>query len=478
MPQDFFDFREKLPAGRIPRRAPDPKGNALTVSQLTAMIDGAIRARFPSSVLVRGEISNVNHHKASGHLYFTLKDAHSCIGCVMWKSDLARLKFKPVAGTELIAGGRVEVYAARGQYQLYVTSLNPIGKGALELAFQQLREKLEREGLFARERKKPLPSFPRDIVVVTSRNTAALQDVLKVWRMFPFLRISLFHVPVQGDGSAELIAGALQMLSREAANGRPVDIIMLARGGGSLEDLWEFNEEIVARAIARSAIPVVTGIGHEVDVSIADLVADYHAHTPTEAAQVVVKRWRTARDDLAVIGVRLRRELRQILGDCRHRLLAIERHDVIRRPTARVNMLRQRLDDQQRALTLAQMRRIKRAESRLAPLQAMMIKCHPKNEIARRRDGLDWMQTELTRGVANIRLRAAAKIESVQRTLDALSPQHVLGRGYSITRLKRGGKIVHLTGDVKPGETLETQLKDGTIESTVQDQRQGRLFER
>ena len=254
---------------------------AISVSQLTAVIDRAIKAGVPGSVLVKGEVSNFKAHAASGHLYFTLKDATACINCVMWKSDAARVKFRPTDGMELLTGGRVAVYAEQGKYQLYVTSLRPIGQGALELALRQLRARLEAEGLFAAARKKPLPPYPLNIALVTSRQTAALQDMLKVLRRFPWLRLSLFHAPVQGDGAGERIADAIAQLN--ASRDRPTDVLLLARGGGSLEDLWAFNEEVVARAIAASRIPVVTGIGHEIDVSIADLVADHHAHTPTEA---------------------------------------------------------------------------------------------------------------------------------------------------------------------------------------------------
>ena len=274
---NFFEFREQIVKKKS--AAPQPAGGgALSVSELTAVIDRAIKSGVPAFVSVRGEVSNFNLHRGSGHWYFTLKDQNACIDCVCFKSDAQRLKFTPTDGMELLAGGRVGIYAQRGRYQLYVSSLNPIGQGALELAFKQLRARLEAEGLFAAERKKELPPFPTNIVLLTSRQTAALQDMLKVLRRFPFLKLSVFHVPVQGDGSAELIAEALGLLNRKAAKrDAPADVIVLARGGGSLEDLWEFNEEVVARAIAASQIPVVTGVGHEVDVSIADLVADYHA---------------------------------------------------------------------------------------------------------------------------------------------------------------------------------------------------------
>ncbi len=270
----------------------------------------------------------------------------------MFKSDAVRLKFQPGDGMEMLATGRIGVFPKRGNYQLYVARLDPLGQGALELAFQQLKAKLEAQGLFDPENKKPLPRFPQSIVLVTSQETAALQDMLKVLGRFPWLRVMLYHVAVQGDGCAAKIAGALRDLSRNADALGPIDVILLARGGGSLEDLWAFNEEVLARAIAASNIPIVTGVGHEVDTSIADLAADYHAHTPTEAAQVITANWRIAPDTTDALGLRLRRELRMRLNEARQRLAATQRHAVFRRPMDRINTLRQLLDDRQRALFL------------------------------------------------------------------------------------------------------------------------------
>src|SRR5258706_6500644 len=223
----------------------------------------------------------------------------------MFRGEAMNLKFTPADGLELIATGRVGVFAKRGRYQFYVTALQPVGQGALEFARQQIQNKLQAEGLFDPDRKKPLPRYPRRVVLVTSAQTAAVQDMLKVLRRFPFLQVQVYHVPVQGDGSAEQIAAALRHLhadqpapgSERKATTRilpPIDLILLRRGGGCLEDMWEFNEEILARAIRASRIPIITGIGHEIDVSIADLAADHHAHTPTEAAQVATRYWRTA----------------------------------------------------------------------------------------------------------------------------------------------------------------------------------------
>jgi exodeoxyribonuclease VII large subunit len=329
MGTNFFDFREQVVGPRPKPRSAKPLAAArgdgagadvLSVTQLTARIDGVIRAGFPAPLLVKGELSNYRPNPSSGHAYFTLKDAGACVNCVMWKSDAAQLRFTPADGMELLARGHVQVYAQQGKYQLYVSTLQPLGQGALELAFRQLRAKLEAEGLFAPERKRPLPRFPTRVVLVTSSATAALQDMLKVLRRFPWLRLFLYHVPVQGDGCGGRIAEAIRDLNRGMAPlGGPPDVILLARGGGSLEDLWGFNEEAVARAVASSRAPVVTGIGHEVDTSIADLVADHHAHTPTEAAQVVTAHWRGARETVDLAAARTGRAVRAIVQDARQR---------------------------------------------------------------------------------------------------------------------------------------------------------------
>ena len=539
MAANFFDFREQV---TTPRQKPKsvrplaaPQGGAgggggparagaeaLTVTQLTSEIDRVIRSGFPAPVLVKGEVSNYRPNPSSGHVYFTLKDAGACVNCVMWKSDAVQLRFAPGDGMELLARGFVQVYAQQGKYQLYVSSLQPLGQGALELAFQQMRAKLEAEGLFAAERKRPLPRFPLRIVLVTSSQTAALQDVLKVLRRFPWLRLFVYHVPVQGDGCGRRIAEGLRHAGRGMGPLGGADVILLCRGGGSLEDLWGFNEEAVARAVAASPVPVVTGIGHEVDTSIADLVADYHAHTPTEAAQVLTAHWRGARESLDVAAVRLGRGLRNTLQHARQRLTGCERHEVFRRPLYRVIALRQLVDDRQRWLATAGgdhlaalRRRLQLLESRLdrnppavmlgrkrdrlraaqqvltrdaaarvagarealADLTARLGERHPRNRVQLSAARLDSLATRLRRGIETVRSREHQHLDALARHLAALSPQHVLRRGYSITTRKRDGSIVRAPADVKPGEKIVTRLAEGQIESVVDDARQPRLFE-
>ncbi|MBC8106719.1 MAG: exodeoxyribonuclease VII large subunit [Anaerolineae bacterium] len=448
----------------------------LSVSQLTHIIEAAIKTGVPSTVLVQGELSNVNLHRGSGHLYFTLKDANSCIDGVMWKSELAKLKFDPTDGEDVIITGSVAVYGARGRYQLYARKIEPMGRGALEVAFRQLHAKLEAEGLFSPDRKRPLPRYPMRIAMLTSRDGAALQDMLKVLRRFPWLKLTLTHVPVQGDGAGARIALALNRLSAKAASGA-IDLILVARGGGSLEDLWAFNEEAVARAIAGSFAPVVTGIGHEVDTTIADLVADYHAHTPTEAAQIVTASWRTIVDELDAAALRLRRGLRASVQDARQRLNGIERHEAFRRPLDRINQLRMRLDDRQRGLVQVLIDCLRRCERELASRETRLRRQDPRHRIELLNQKLnDLNRRLLTRSRARLR-EASLKIEKIDAQLTALSPQAVLRRGYSITTIKRGGAVVRSIEQLKPGDAIITRVTDGEIESTVEDQTQPKLFE-
>jgi exodeoxyribonuclease VII large subunit len=454
MPENFFDFHKRVTERKSPQSSPSPGEKPLTVSELTNSIDRAIKSGVPSSVTVRGEVSNVSTRQASGHVYFTMKDANACIGCVMWRDNASRLKFKLEDGLEVIATGRVSVYAPQGRYQLSVNRLEPAGRGALELAFKQLQAKLAAEGLFDAERKKPIPRYPSRIAMVTSRDGAALQDMLKVLRRFSWLKLMVYHVPVQGEAAAPKIAAAIQHLSRRSGDVGGVDVILLGRGGGSLEDLWAFNEEVVARAVAASRVPVGTGIGHEVDCCIADLVADYHAHTPTEAAQVVTRHWNTVRDSLGQYELRHRRSIVQTAQDLRQRLIAIERHEFFRRPMDRIQMLRQLLDDRQKSLTLVLGGRLRTAQHRLLALEPRLGRA--------------------SKSAMQVRV---ARLESLEKHLEALSPQGVLKRGYTITTLKKTGQIVKDSKTARPGDRLLTRFADGQTESVVEDSRQMSLFE-
>jgi len=471
----FFEMREKLQPprkGSAPVAAISPDA-AMSVGEITRVIEKAIRGGVPARVLVRGELSNFNLNRGSGHAYFTLKDPDACLNCVMFRGEFERLKFMPQHGMELLATGSVRVFAAQGRYQLYVQDLQPLGKGALELAFQQLRAKLEAEGLFAPERKKPLPRYPTRIAIVTSRQTAALADILKVLTRFPWIHATLFHVPVQGENCGPQIAAAIAAVNTQAAN----DLLLLSRGGGSLEDRWGFNHEAVARAVAESAIPVITGIGHEVDVSIADLVADYHAHTPTEAAQVATAFWRGVDDLLASITLRLNRQMRSVIQESQHRLNVIERHEFFRRPTDYIDDLRMKLDDRQRSLLTALHDRLRLATGRLDKAAAKLAEWHPRNTIALQRSHLSATQTRLARAMQTHLARQHELVNSRSNQLEALSPQRVLERGYTVTRLKKSDQVVRSAWQLKERDKIITRFHDGEIESVVEDPQQPKLFE-
>jgi exodeoxyribonuclease VII large subunit len=499
MTADFFQFRQQMQTPRRAAQHVQGPQKALTVSELTEKIRRVISGGMPASVLVRGEMSNLNRNSASGHFYFTLKDSGACIDCAMFKSEAARLKFQPANGIELMAGGRVGVYPSKGRYQLYVNTLEPLGQGALELAFRQMKSKLEAQGLFAPERKKPLPAYPLRIVLVTSPEAAALQDILKVLRRFAWLRLMLYAVPVQGDGAGEKVAAAIKHVNEAIDGAGGADVILLTRGGGSLEDLWCFNEEIVARAIAGSRIPIVTGIGHEVDVCIADLVADYHAHTPTEAAQVITARWRAIDELMGGLSQRLGRSLRVVLSDGRQRLQSLERHQAFRRPMDQVNLLRQLLDERQRAMIVGQERvlrearqrltaahvridqifgqRLRSAHERLTRFQTLLQECHPKLrfELAVQRVGA--FEQRLARAAGQGLQLRLARLEATARQLEAVSPQSVLRRGYTITMRKRSTIPLRSASELKTGEKLVTRFADGDVESTVTDSKQMSLFD-
>jgi len=520
--ENFFDFREKVTARTPPpvTTERDPSA-ALTVSQLTARIEQAIKSGVPSTLLVRGEVTNFSRHRQSGHLYFTMKDPAACIDCVMFRGSAEKLKFDPQDGMELLAGGSVSIYPQRGKYQLYVTSLQPLGQGALELAFQQLRAKLEAEGLFEATRKRRLPKYPTRLVIITSRETAALADMLKVLNRYPWIKLYLYHVAVQGAAAAPAIAAALEHVSRTMHTIGGADAILLGRGGGSLEDLWAFNDEAVARAIAATKIPVISGIGHEVDVSIADLVADYHAHTPTEAARVVMTHWEKVLTDLATSAVRLNQAARSMLQHNRQRLATLERQDLFRRPLDRVHRVQQRLDDRERAmqnavgqrlrslrrrldglaqrldrnrpsailarwraelvrrearLRVAQQRRMKAITDRLTRADARLARSHPQSLVRLMRQRFDTILQRLHRSTRANLDRNRVALAAIEKHLHAVGPDQVLARGYSIT-LTADGRVVRHRDEVQPGDAIVTRVVDGEIRSKVSGSAQPNLFE-
>ena len=395
-----------------------PSRHIYSVSALTAEVKAVLEDGF-SAIWVEGELSNFKHH-TSGHMYFTLKDAQAQIRGVMFRGHNRLLRFQPGDGLSVLVCGTVTVYERRGDYQINVEFMEPKGIGALQLAFEQLKAKLEAEGLFDESRKRPLPLLPRKIGIITSPTGAVIRDMLTViGRRFPGLEVLIHPVAVQGEGAAGEVVAALGRLGART----DLDVVVVARGGGSLEDLWAFNEEAVARAIAASPIPVISAVGHETDVTIADFVADLRAPTPSAAAELVVAR---------------RDELRQRVDDLTARGLAALQHGLsVRRH--RAEMLRRQL------LLLSPVAQLARQAERLQGL--------------RRRLGAWWT---LFRTVRSERLARAAA------TLESLSPLGILARGYSICFAVPGRRVVKTAGEVALGAAVAVRLHRGELDCVVQ----------
>jgi exodeoxyribonuclease VII large subunit len=417
----------------------------LTVSQVTREIKSLLEDAYPS-LCVEGEISGYKPSH-SGHIYFALKDELAILPSVIWRSAALRLRFEPRDGMSVIAVGNLGVYEPQGKYQLYVDRLVPQGEGALELAFRQLKEKLFAQGYFDPKRKRPIPNYPRRIGVVTSPTGAAIHDILKtLGKRWPALEVVIFPVRVQGPGAAEEIADAIALANRLHSGGLlALDLLIVGRGGGSLEDLWAFNELAVANGIFRSQLPIVSGVGHETDMTIADLVADVRALTPTAAATAIVP------DRMEVVGklqqssARLRSGLIRQVERARQRL-----HDLCRRrpflfPRERVQLLARRVDE---LLDRLQCRR-------------------PIERIREFRARLELSRDRLSRAVKFRIERGRERQRAVASQLAVLNPLNVLARGFSLTTAP-AGTLLRSTDAVRPGDRIHTRLARGRIVSRVE----------
>lgn len=426
----------------------------LTVSRLTAIIRAVLEENF-QHIWVEGEISNLSI-PSSGHAYFTLKDSSSQIRCVMFKSAVKNIKFQLADGMKLIVRGRLSVYDQRGEYQILCEYLEPSGVGALQMAFIQLKDRLNKEGLFNENLKKPMPRFPRRIGVVTSPTGAAIHDIINVLRRrFASLDILLYPVRVQGGGAAKEIAIAIADMNRLTE----VDVLIVGRGGGSLEDLWPFNEEIVARAIHRSRIPVISAVGHETDWSISDFVADLRAPTPSAAAELVSTSAEELKGKLESLNHRLRLTIQTTLANQRSHLASMRRllHD----PTVMMGHLLQRLDDLYARVEKGAENYIIRRAEQLNSLKQSLLFNSPINNIfsiEARLQQLTSHKTELLKlGIEKKKLifgKLAAR-------LDVLSPLQTLARGYSVARRISDGLVLKDSTKLKKGELLKLHLYKG-----------------
>jgi exodeoxyribonuclease VII large subunit len=414
-------------------------------------------------VWLRGEISNFTHH-SSGHMYFTLKDSDSRLKCIMFASHNQKLPFIPKEGAKVMARGNISVYERDGNYQFYVTAMQPDGIGSLYLAFEQLKQKLEAEGLFDLARKRAIPRFPQAIGVVTSPTGAAVRDVLiTLQRRLPQVPVQIVPVLVQGQGAAPSIVKAIELLNRM----REVDVIIVGRGGGSLEELWAFNEESVARSIGASAIPVISAVGHETDYTIADFVADLRAATPTAAAELAVPHLAELEQTLAALRRRLKQALTAQVEARRTRLERVRRSPFFMQPRRYLLEQAQRLDRLTERLSARMHRQSERSGERLLRLSSKLASAHPGSKAAYAAARRQTASKRLEQAMLALARERRGGLSSAIRQLDALSPLKVMARGYSIVYDEQEKRLVKSIKDVQPGDLVKVRVADGQLDCHI-----------
>ncbi len=447
---------------------PAPKGpRVFSVSEVTKAVRGVIESAF-DEVWIEGEVSNFRQ-QASGHQYFTLKDAGAQLSCVLFARGGAWRKTVALQDGLLVqARGKLTVYEARGQYQLTVNLVQAAGAGLLQAKFEALKRKLAEEGLFDAERKRELPQFPRAVGIVTSPSGAALRDMLNVLtRRAPWLRVIVSPARVQGDGAAAEIARALDDLNQLAARGiAPVDVIVLARGGGSIEDLWEFNNEPLARAIAASTLPVVSAVGHEIDFTIADFVADLRAPTPSAAAELIVPDTAELLRMLAERTAFLHRRVSAEIEHLRTHLAGLLRSALFREPARRLEDAAQRLDLAEQSLQRTMESQLAEFSQRIATLSSRVRQHRPDQVLALHRQKIGAISGALTERFQQRLRREKDRLARVGDMLRLLSPEQTLARGYTITTTAEG-KVIRSVAEATPGGELRTRLRDGAVISVV-----------
>jgi len=440
-----------------------PERRVFTVSDLTARIRELLFKNF-TDIIVQGEISNCRV-ASSGHIYCTLKDERAQVRCVFFKQQQRGMKFHPEDGLQVMVRGSVSVYEARGEYQIYVESLEPVGRGALQLAFEQLKKRLELEGLFDAAKKKPLPLLPSRIGLITSSAGAAVRDVVRILkRRFPNAHLTLYPVRVQGVEAAGEIVEALRYFSRK----RVVDVILLVRGGGSLEDLWSFNEESVARAIAASVIPVISGVGHETDFTIADFVADVRASTPSAAAELVVQTRREFDKHVADLQQSLAKLMRYRLSELSRRVHELAGRRGLRRPVDLLRQQRQRADELTSRLAIGLRARLDLSRRRFGTAQLRIRSFDFRAKLATLRLRLENRSHDLrVRADRLLRLKRQ-HLERLSLQLQERSPLKVLERGYAIAT-DAAGNVLRDAAQVAVGDSVSVRLHRGRLNTQVKD---------
>jgi exodeoxyribonuclease VII large subunit len=442
---------------------PFPQRTVLTVSEVTERIKIVLEDTFVD-LWVEGEISNLRT-PSSGHTYLTLKDEQSQIRAVMFKIQRRYLRFGPKDGMLVIARGRLSLYEPRGEYQLAIDYMEPKGIGALQIAFEQLKAQLAQAGLFDPARKRPLPVLPRCIGIVTSPTGAVIRDMLQILRRrFDNLHVCIYPVRVQGDGAAKEIARAI-----EALNGSPgIEVIIVARGGGSFEDLWAFNEESVARAIYQSRMPVISAVGHEIDFTIADFVADVRAPTPSAAAELVIRHKAEFHAEVQSLAQRLEHTMHHQLEALRARLEACQQRRVLKDPWAPLHTMEQRLDELSARLERSMRTRLRLWQDALNAGETAIAHLSPLKLIGMLRERLVALDQRLTAAPAGRVRRGREAVEGLTATLQALSPLAVLARGYSICQNLSDGQVIREAQTVAPGTQVDIRLWRGHLQCTVE----------
>jgi exodeoxyribonuclease VII large subunit len=468
---DLFDlpFEDEEPElDAEPQPAPVVARRILSVTDLTMRIRDRLETDF-FEVWVEGELSNCKLWN-TGHLFFTLKDSAAQLRGFMFRSSLRYLKFKPADGLRVVARGKISVYEPKGEYQLVCEHLEPQGLGALQLAFEQLKKRLQAEGLFDAARKRPLPALPRKIGIVTSLDGAAIRDIIKVLgRRYPNAQIVIRPARVQGEGAAVDVARALRAITRV----RGVDVVIVGRGGGSIEDLWAFNEEIVARAIANSPVPVISAVGHETDTTIADFVADRRAPTPSAAAEIVV----SAKDEFCgridSLASRLRASARARLQTLNRRLQASEARPGFAGVPGRVAMRGRHTAELTHALAHLMRARLAARERRIGQIRRHLEIHHLGRRLAGIRTRLVTVDGRLAGAIVRRRHRADAQLRNSAARLDSLSPLAVLGRGYAVAWNEARTEVLRDAADTVLGDRIRVTLAKGELECDVREKSPG-----
>ena len=438
-----------------------------SVSEFNSLIKNILGDNLPGRLTIRGEITDMKPHQ-SGHCYFSLKDEVSQVPCVMWKSRFNKVEFEPKNGLAVFASGFVDVYVPRGRYQFMVGKLEPAGVGMLQLAFEQMVKRLEAQGFFADEHKKPLPPYPQRIGILTSESGAAIQDIKdSIRNRWPCAKLFLYPVPVQGEGAAEKIAAGLKNVN-ERNKELKLDIVIVGRGGGALEDLWAFNEEVVARAIFESRIPVISAVGHEVDTTIADLVADARASTPTKAGITAVPDVREVLSRLAYFAESLGSKAGWKLQLCRESLQTLLASAVFRNPLLPINNRHQQLDEFRSVLAGLIRQLMAEAQAGLHVNYEQIISIEPHRLLGRKTVGLNNLQNRANGAIRDVAHKRQMQLTEQASRLAGLNPMSVLLRGYSITTNKKSGKVVVKPEDVEIEDVITTELAgENLIESKV-----------